>query len=60
MYKRQDASGFLIQTIFSQGGQAVWNGKDRNNQIVGSGIYYFFATSQDGYSKAKSKVLIVR
>ena len=58
--KITDASGFLIQTIFSQGGQAVWNGKDRNNQIVGSGIYYFFATSQDGYSKAKSKVLIVR
>ena len=58
--KITDASGFLIQTIFSQGGQAVWNGKDRNNQIVGSGVYYFFATSQDGYSKAKSKVLIVR
>jgi streptogramin lyase len=58
--KITDASGFLIQTIFSDGGQAIWDGKDRNNQMVGSGIYYFFATSQDGYSKAKSKVLIVR
>ena len=58
--KITDASGFLIKTIFSDGGQAIWDGKDRNNQIVGSGVYYFFATSQDGYSNGKSKVLIIR
>ena len=58
--KITDASGFLIKTIFSDGGQAIWDGRDRNNQVVGSGVYYFFATSQDGYSNAKSKVLIVR
>ena len=58
--KITDASGFLIKTIFSDGGQAIWDGKDRNNQNVVSGVYYFFATSQDGYSKAKSKVLVVR
>jgi len=28
--------------------------------MVGSGVYYFLATSEDGYSKAKSKVLIIR
>ena len=55
-----DASGFLIKNIISEGGQAVWDGRDRNNLKVGSGVYYFFATSQDGYSKAKSKILIVR
>ena len=58
--KITDASGFLIKTIFSHGGQAIWDGKDRNNQIVGSGVYYFFTTSQDGYSNGKSKVLIIR
>ncbi|MAJ05993.1 MAG: hypothetical protein CL827_03915 [Crocinitomicaceae bacterium] len=55
-----DASGFHIQTVFSTGGQAIWNGRDQNNQLVSSGVYYFFASSEDGYSKAKSKVLIIR
>ena len=55
-----DASGFLIQTVFSRGGQAIWDGKDQNNKPVSSGVYYFFATSEDGYSSAKSKVLIIR
>ena len=55
-----DASGFHIQTVFSRGGQAIWNGRDQNNQPVSSGVYYFFASSEDGYSKAKSKVLIIR
>ena len=55
-----DASGIHIRTIFSNGGQAVWDGLDKNNQLVGSGVYYFLATSEDGYSKAKSKILIIR
>ena len=55
-----DASGFPIQTVFSRGGQAIWDGKDQHNQPVSSGVYYFFATSEDGYSRAKSKVLIIR
>jgi hypothetical protein len=55
-----DASGNHIKTIFSNGGQAVWDGLDKNNQLVGSGVYYFLATSEDGYSKAKSKILVIR
>ena len=55
-----DASGIHIRTIFSKGGQAVWDRLDKNNQLVGSGVYYFLATSEDGYSKAKSKILIIR
>ena len=55
-----DAGGFPIQTVFSRGGQAIWDGKDQHNQPVSSGVYYFFATSEDGYSRAKSKVLIIK
>ena len=55
-----NASGFPVKTVFSKGGQAIWDGLDNNNQQVGSGVYYFLATSEDGYSKAKSKVLIIR
>ena len=55
-----NASGLPVKTVFSNGGQAIWDGLDNNNQQVGSGVYYFLVTSEDGYSKAKSKVLIIR
>jgi len=55
-----NASGFPVKTVFSNGGQAIWDGLDNNNQQVGSGVYYFLVTSEDGYSKVKSKVLIIR
>ena len=58
--KVTDANGILIRNLVSDGGQAVWNGKNLENEFVPSGVYYFFATSQDGYSKAKGKVLIIR
>ena len=58
--KVTDANGILIQNLVSEGGQAIWNGKNLENEFVPSGVYYFFSTSQDGYSKAKGKVLIIR
>ena len=51
--KITDASGFLIKTIFSDGGQAIWDGKDRNNQVVGSGVYYFFCNISRWVFKSK-------
>ena len=58
--KVTNANGILIHNLVSEGGQAIWNGKNLENEFVPSGVYYFFATSQDGYSKAKGKVLIIR
>ncbi len=58
--KVTDANGVLISNIISEGGQAVWNGKNLENEFVQPGVYYFFATSEDGYNKAKGKVLIIR
>ena len=58
--KVTDANGILIHNLVSEGGQAIWNGKNLENEFVPSGVYYFFAISQDGYSKAKGKVLIIR
>ena len=58
--KVTNANGILICNLVSDGGQAVWNGKNLENEFVPSGVYYFFATSKDGYSNAKGKVLIIR
>ena len=33
---------------------------DSFNENVPSGVYYVFATSEDGNSKAKTKVLVIR
>ena len=58
--KITNSNGLLIKTIFSNGGQAVWDGKDSFNNNVSSGVYYIFASSEDGFSKAKTKVLVIR
>lgn len=58
--KITNSNGFLIKTIFANGGQAVWDGKNENNENVSSGVYYIFSTSADGFSKAKTKVLVIR
>ncbi|MBM78483.1 MAG: hypothetical protein CL846_08370 [Crocinitomicaceae bacterium] len=58
--KITDANGNLIYSTFSNGGQAVWDGNKLDGSPVISGVYYVFATSQDGYSSEKSKLLIVR
>ena len=58
--KITNSNGILIKTVFSNGGQAIWDGRNSFNEPVNSGVYYFFATSEDGNSKAKSKVLIIR
>ena len=58
--KITNSNGYLVKTLFSTGGQAVWDGRNNFNEIVPSGVYYVFATSEDGNSKAKTKVLVIR
>ena len=58
--KITNSNGHLVKTLFSNGGQAVWDGKNSFNEAVPSGVYYVFATSEDGNSKAKTKVLVIR
>jgi len=58
--KITNSNGLLVKTIIADGGQAVWEGMDENNEQVSSGVYYIFSSSPDGYSNAKTKVLIIR
>ena len=58
--KITNSNGLLVKTIIADGGQAVWEGMNENNEQVSSGVYYIFSSSSDGYSKAKTKVLIIR
>jgi flagellar hook assembly protein FlgD len=57
--KITDASGNLVFSTVSIGGQAVWNGKTLDGNRVQSGVYYVFATSSDGSQKTKTKILFI-
>ena len=58
--KITNSNGLLVKTIIADGGQAIWDGNDENNEQVSSGVYYIFSSSPDGYSAAKTKILIIR
>jgi hypothetical protein len=50
----------LVFATVSNGGQAVWSGRDLTGSKVVSGVYYVFVVSQDGSRKSSTKVLIIR
>ncbi len=52
-------SGDFIASIITQGGKAVWNGKDSNGNTVNSGIYLISAYSNTNKSNAVSKIAII-
>jgi ligand-binding sensor domain-containing protein len=58
--KITDANGKLVFTTNSYGGQAVWDGYTSSGSLAISGVYYVFATSEDGYSSEKTKLLLMR
>jgi hypothetical protein len=57
--KIADASGNIVYSTTSIGGQATWNGKMLNGKRVSSGVYYIFVSDKDGMSKSKTKILFI-
>lgn len=61
--KISDASGNLVYSTISKGGQAIWNGNNLQGERVKSGVYYCFAVSrtstQKGFAKASTKILFI-
>ncbi len=57
--KITDASGNLVASTTSLGGQAVWDGKTLSGERVATGVYYVFIVTQDGGDKIATKLLFV-
>lgn len=57
--KITDASGNLVASTTSLGGQAVWDGKTLSGERVATGVYYIFVVTEDGSDKIATKVLFV-
>ncbi len=53
-------TGELIKEFVSPGGRvATWNGRDKNNNLVSSGIYFIVAFGEDGEQIATGKVAVI-
>lgn len=55
-----DLRGNLVAAITSAGGTAVWDGKNRNNERVATGVYFALSTDTEGASTCVSKILVVK
>ncbi len=57
--KITDISGAMLFETKSEGGQAIWNGKNTAGQRVSTGVYMVFCTSEDGAKKIATKILFI-
>ncbi len=57
--KITDISGTLVYETKSEGGQAIWYGKNFKGERVGTGVYLVFCSNEDGSQKTVTKILFV-
>lgn len=57
--KITDISGTFVFETKSEGGQAIWDGKNFSGQRVSTGVYMVFCTSEDGSQKMVAKILFI-
>ena len=57
--KITDIDGNLVFEDFAKGGQASWNGKNKNGDRVSTGVYIVFSTDINGLEKIVSKILFI-
>ena len=59
LVKITDTVGNLIYQAYSKGGQVVWNGNSPNGQRVKSGVYYVWASSENGKEGVVAKIVFI-
>ncbi len=57
--KITDIDGNLVYEDFAKGGQAIWNGKNKNDERASTGVYLVFSTDINGLEKMVSKILFI-
>lgn len=58
--KITDIEGNIVYETESEGGRAVWNGLDFNNQRPQSGVYLVFVSTPDGSADEVRKLTLIR
>ena len=54
------ASGYLVNSGTSVGGEYTWDGKNKGGKRVASGVYYVLAADAEGNNGAVAKILVIR
>jgi hypothetical protein len=58
--KITDIAGNLVYQTRTLGGQAVWDGRNRQGRRVATGVYLVFCTNEDGSKTNVTKILFIR
>jgi hypothetical protein len=58
--KITDLVGNLVFETTSEGGQAIWDGRNTKGERVSTGVYLALCTAPEGTSKCVSKILVAR
>lgn len=58
--KITDVAGNLVYETKSLGGQATWDGKNKQGERVATGVYLFFCADSKGEQSAVGKILFIR
>jgi ligand-binding sensor domain-containing protein len=57
--KITDVSGSIVFETIANGGEAIWNGKNKNGDRSSTGVYLVFSTDLYGKEKIVSKILFI-
>ena len=57
--KITDMAGNLVYETIANGGQAIWEGKNKNGERAATGVYLVFSTDLSGEEKVVSKILFI-
>lgn len=54
--KITDVNGTLVNEVITEGGQALWDGKNFNGEQVSSGVYLFMISAEDEFGNLNTQV----
>lgn len=54
-----DINGNLVFETYSEGGQAIWNGRNMSGRRVATGVYLVLAADSEGEEKEVTKILFI-
>ncbi len=55
-----DVRGNLVASVVSNGGTAVWDGRNQNRERVATGVYFALSSDREGTTSCVSKILVIK